>query len=331
MEEKPFKSLSEQIEILKSRGLIFIDEPTDSLRLSSDGYYEIINGYKSTFLQEKEEEKFKEGTFFRDIYGLFQFDCKIRNSVMEGLEYAEGFLRQKLAYTLAEQHSENFEDYISHDVFNAGKKLPNRKQNPKHGIYTERDYLFRGLEIIANLKYDPYLHYQDKYSNTPPWILVKGMTLGQLRMCITLLNEKDKSLLIQRVYRAKYVESMKSDDLLRLFSETLVVINKYRNRAAHGGRMYNYFPDVGFTYTKELHDIAKISKTQITKKKLHSSSLNLLQSALAMWNSGDAAIAIVDNIVDAIQDYEKSWPDHVEFIVKEMELENDYQGFMKQN
>lgn len=52
--DKPFKTIKEQIQILKSRNLIFLNEETAKNALSRYGYYEIINGYKDFFLIKKE-------------------------------------------------------------------------------------------------------------------------------------------------------------------------------------------------------------------------------------------------------------------------------------
>ena len=47
---KPFKTIDEQIEILKDRHLKFINEEAAKSNLISYGYYEIVNGYKDYLL-----------------------------------------------------------------------------------------------------------------------------------------------------------------------------------------------------------------------------------------------------------------------------------------
>ena len=51
--EKEFKTLDEQIEILKSRGMDIQDEEDTRKYLLSNNYYNIINGYSKPFLEEK--------------------------------------------------------------------------------------------------------------------------------------------------------------------------------------------------------------------------------------------------------------------------------------
>lgn len=47
---------------------------------------------------------------------------------------------------------------------------------------------------------DPFAHYREKHNNIPPWIVVKGMTFGNLRMFVHLLKQADQQELIQHMY-----------------------------------------------------------------------------------------------------------------------------------
>ncbi len=46
---KDFKLVTEQVDLLKSRGMLFEDEQDAICKLLSDNYYNIINGYKDLF------------------------------------------------------------------------------------------------------------------------------------------------------------------------------------------------------------------------------------------------------------------------------------------
>ncbi len=50
---KPFKTLDEQISILKSRGLIIPDEEAAKLSLLCNNYYNVINYYSKFFMVEQ--------------------------------------------------------------------------------------------------------------------------------------------------------------------------------------------------------------------------------------------------------------------------------------
>ena len=57
---KPFKTVEEQIEILKSRGLIIQDEERALFFLKNNNYYELINGYKDFFIDKDKTEMYIE-------------------------------------------------------------------------------------------------------------------------------------------------------------------------------------------------------------------------------------------------------------------------------
>lgn len=50
MSPKPFSTLTEQVDILKSRGMIIEDEEKAKCILLRENYYNVINGYKKPFL-----------------------------------------------------------------------------------------------------------------------------------------------------------------------------------------------------------------------------------------------------------------------------------------
>lgn len=321
MTKKPFKTLAEQIEILRNRNLTFTDEVTAAQYLAAHGYYEIINGYKTTFLDE-DGENFKSGTTFEDIFALYYFDSKVRNSVMSALEFVESFLKQKLAYLLAEKHGELFDDYVSESVFSAGKPL--KYKNERKKLYSERDVLFNKFNAISNRQSDPFSHYKEKYDNIPPWILVKGMDFGGLRTAIMLLNSQDKKILRTRLFNSIVINSLSDNELNTLFSELIMAINKYRNRAAHGGRMYNYFPETGFTYNNLLHGTIGISKTALDKSKKHSSNLYILLNALTLLQPNFGHVTLETGIKNALSGYGSKWESQIPFILNEMEFPKSF-------
>lgn len=320
MESKTFRSISEQIELLKSKNLKFIDEPSAAQHLSNFGYYEIINGYRDTFIDDN--KKFKSDTTFEDIFALFYFDFKLRSALLETLDYAEVSLKQKLAYTLAEKYGLNFDDYISIDVFDVGSPL--KRPSPELNLYSSRDLLFYELGKIRDKNVHPFKHYREHHELTPPWILVKGMTFGNLRSAITLLKQKDKSLLINRLYSPEDVSNITEDELKTLFHETIRIINRYRNRAAHGGRLYNFFPSVGFKYSTLLHEKAGISKTSITKNKVASNSLYLLLMSMSFWQSKYPFATFKMNFENILTGYSSKWKKQIPLILKEMQMPEDF-------
>ena len=80
MADKSFKSYRQQLNILRSRGMV-IGKGSQGSRvmriLERENYYNVINGYKELFLASKAastaDEVYKTGTTFDEVYALFGF------------------------------------------------------------------------------------------------------------------------------------------------------------------------------------------------------------------------------------------------------------------
>ncbi|WP_225666753.1 Abi family protein [Lactococcus garvieae] len=331
MTEKVFKSISEQIELLKSKNLKFVDEVTAAQNLSNFGYYEIINGYRTTFLDlnSTEECRFKDGTTFEDIFALYYFDSKLRTAILGPLDYAENNLKQKLAYILAENYGLDFTDYISEKVFDTtGDKLPHPDKRKK--LFNSRDLFFYEMKKIKNRNVHPIKHYRENHDGQiPPWILVKGMSFGNLRTAITLLNSNDKTLLIQRLYSQEVLRDLTDVELKQLLHDTVRAVRNYRNRAAHGTRLYNFFPKKGFSYNKVLHEKVKLSKTSIAKKKVEVSSIHLMMTSLSLWENKFPIATFKSNINSLLTGYATNWDKQIPLILKEMQMPEEFINYKK--
>ena len=71
MEQKAFKTISEQVDILRKRGVTVPNDRSIEKYLGQENYYNIINGYKDLFLltikTEISDETYKKGTSFFEI------------------------------------------------------------------------------------------------------------------------------------------------------------------------------------------------------------------------------------------------------------------------
>lgn len=70
MAEKEFKTINEQLEILKGRGLLVEDEIVARDFLLRNNYYR-ISGYSLTL---RSNDVFHPGTSFRNIQDIYEFD-----------------------------------------------------------------------------------------------------------------------------------------------------------------------------------------------------------------------------------------------------------------
>lgn len=77
---KKFRTIDEQINILKNRGMIISDIDFAKVKLQENNYYNIINGYKDIFIDHNQStEVFYSDVTFEELFALYSFDRNIRN------------------------------------------------------------------------------------------------------------------------------------------------------------------------------------------------------------------------------------------------------------
>lgn len=245
MDDKNFTTFEEQIEILKKRNLKFNSEETALTALKRYGYYSIINGYKDPYVEMIDgEDHYKSGVTFEQIYSLYTLDRQIRNELMAAMLEVEDTLRTAVAHTLGEAFTADQNLYLERSNFRLGKKRNNKYQ---------LDDIMKKFHKIGNDDVQPMKYYRETYGNIPPWILMKGASFGNLVNFIKLQKGPQKNRIISLTYNIPLSLVETSDDVKNVFMDTLFVCLDYRNRAAHGGRTYNFKTDATFRFSPLLH------------------------------------------------------------------------------
>ncbi|WBX35873.1 Abi family protein [Mycoplasma capricolum] len=107
---KEFKTFEEQIEILKSRGLIISNEQKTIEILKQENYYNIVNGYKDLFLKkslDNNQDIFIENTNFDELYSLFLFDRELRSILLKYILIFERDFKTTIAYNFSRKYNKN--------------------------------------------------------------------------------------------------------------------------------------------------------------------------------------------------------------------------------
>ena len=96
---KPFKTIDEQIELLRYRGMTIADDEVARHALETLGYYR-LSGYWYSFREHAPEEAlgcrsdlFIPGTSFDQVIRLYDFDTQLRFTIFEELTKIEVSLR----------------------------------------------------------------------------------------------------------------------------------------------------------------------------------------------------------------------------------------------
>ena len=109
---KEFKTINEQLDILKDRGLIIEDELVAKETLLRENYF-FIMGYRHLFMKSAKESKFIPGTTFGELYSLFTFDRNFRNIIFKNILVIENQLKSVTSYQLSKKYGYREKDYLN--------------------------------------------------------------------------------------------------------------------------------------------------------------------------------------------------------------------------
>ncbi|MGI6177273.1 MAG: Abi family protein, partial [Eubacterium sp.] len=94
---KEFKTIHEQIEILKSRGLLIENNQETEIFLLKNNYYR-VSGYSLTL---RNKDVFYPGSTFQNIIDIYEFDRELRHILMRYLDIIEITFKSIYAYESA--------------------------------------------------------------------------------------------------------------------------------------------------------------------------------------------------------------------------------------
>lgn len=320
--DKPFKSVKEQINILKVRNLLFHDEESASKSLHRYGYYEIINGYKDNFMIDptNDDKGFKPNISFDHIYQLFVVDQNLRATTVEALEYFEANLRQVVAYVVAKYISYNQFVYIDRKKYNHGPRYKHI-----HGVAYPVDKLMNTLDKITRRNDQPFKHYREDHGNIPPWIIVKRLSLGNLIWWTRLLKGPQKSQVISRMMGLPIEIVQGNTELNEIFGDYLSLILDYRNIAAHGGRIYNHYSSRhNLKYRGDLYSrYFKVTREEYNQGK-GQSRLGTLLNGLDIFENKEPYFILKNGIIKVLTQYSSLYPEDNEYLLNSMELNDNF-------
>jgi abortive infection bacteriophage resistance protein len=212
MSPKPFKSYSEQLQILKDRGLHIEDEATALHLLEHHSYYR-LSAYR--FPLQQAVDQFKQGTSFDQLWKLYCFDRILRYLVSEACKAFELSVRARWAYLLSQKYgAQAYED-------------PSVFRNPQ--LHTS---LLASLDRELDRSDEVFIkHYRENYQmqRPPIWGACEVMSFGLIsRFYENIARDADK-----KAIASGYQLSI--DGLKSLLEHSVYL----RNLCAHHSRLWN--------------------------------------------------------------------------------------------
>ena len=220
MAAKVFKTIDEQLDILKSKGLTIEDYDNAKEVVLRENYF-FLNGYRSPFLVTG-SKRFIEGSTFEELHALFRFDRFFRNIIFKNLLIVENNYKSIFSYVLSKKYGYKEKDYLNPDNFDRNKEK-SRQIND----------LIRKVkrQIRINVyQHSATSHYINNYGYIPLWVGVKVFSFGLMGELFSILKEEDKEEI------ASYYDDIDAAEL----EDFLSILSNYRNLCAHEDILYNH-------------------------------------------------------------------------------------------
>lgn len=306
----PFMRVDDQIDLLKNRGLLFRSEENAFKTLSTYGYYNIINGYKDNYVVASDnDEQYRDGVSFEQIYSLFSVDHAIRNTVMLLMLDIEETLKAAAAYVISDQIG-----YMEQDYFNITKY---RNRSTKNAKFSLSGIISKLRETSFSDK-DPIKYYREEYGNVPPWVLFRGLLFGTLVNYIACFKGREKTALISRLYGID--PSIVDPEIKQLFMDSLFMFLDYRNLCAHGGRIYNYSPSSTIRVSSSSFSDHTFSKA--LSEMVSANNIGKLILALDLFSNQNYGVTLRQHITNYLVPHIRSYPDDTDYLLSSMGIQN---------
>lgn len=224
---KPWKSINEQIAILRSRGMTISDDTRAQNALKRFGYYR-LSGYWYSFRQKESDgtlsDHFVDNTHLSEIVDLYIFDKRLRLLALDALE------RIELALQVDVAHSLGATDPVGHtSVVHLNRGVANKSE--RHDKKTNFE-VWSGKygELKKRAKHRAFVrHNLDEYGELPIWVAIEVFDFGTLSHLFKMMRRIDRDKIA-----AKY--GLPGGHILEQWLKSLTYI---RNVSAHHERLWN--------------------------------------------------------------------------------------------
>lgn len=231
--DKPYKTSTQLIEILKSRNLVINNDSLAIDLLSSYGYYPLINGYSKPFFKPDNPKIYQDGTSIEDIYSLYLIDSQIQEIFLSNVLKVEKHLANTIGNQVAkhlgvDNNPDNPESYLKANNY----------------ITKNRNSVIRFIHNnVIPTRDNPTAYYREHKNHIPPWILTQNMMFGTLIRYYKIQQEKIKTSIVNELILPVHTKPNGYENMnikKAMFQFSLEILSQYRNASAHSKPVYMF-------------------------------------------------------------------------------------------
>lgn len=227
--DQQYLSRDEMIDNLESRGLE-IDRKAAKEILTFENYYNIVNGYKSLFIDHSAaSEKFLSGASFTELYALYSFDKDLRNLFLKYILETESSFKCVVSHIFTSKHKH---EYLNPSSFDKTLNKANANGYSMNKNFHNICNLIDGMKLTISKHIgendDCICHHNDKYGFIPLWVLINKMSFYDINTFYKYMYNSEKDMVastfkLQPFHLQTYIDNLR----------------KFRNVCAHGERFYS--------------------------------------------------------------------------------------------
>ncbi|MCH5166735.1 MAG: Abi family protein [Erysipelotrichales bacterium] len=220
MGTKIFKTLDEQIQILRAKGLVIDDIDYAKDVILRENYF-FLMGYRHLFLENENSKLFKNGTTFRELYSLFYFDRQLRNIMFKNILIIENNCKSIFSYILSQKYGYRENEYLRPSNYN---QSPDKVRQLNDLLKKMK----RQIRVNGS-QHEATKHYINNYGYIPLWVVVKVLSFGITSELYTVMKLSDQKEIAKEF-------NVESED----FGVFLPILSNYRNLCAHEDILFEH-------------------------------------------------------------------------------------------
>lgn len=209
-------SITDQIALLKSRGLSFSDEVYASQVLEHISYYRFA-AYLRSMEVDKTTHQLHAGASFEKAFALYEFDAKLRALIFDAIQKIEISIRSKMIHEFSLVHGAFW--FFDKSCF-----------TDKHRLVESMNVLEKELSRSKDEFIKEHIAKYGKSEYPPAWKILELATFGTISKLFANFSETRLKKKIARSYGIPQHEILES---------WTAAIGPLRNCCAHHGRLWN--------------------------------------------------------------------------------------------
>lgn len=226
MSDKPFKTYRQQMKYLRDSKDISCNGSEDKYILLRNGYFNLINGYKTPFVIRTDESgnhTYIGGTTIKHFLAVKQFDDEIRHILLKYITKVEEEIR-----TLIGHKFDLINDHGKTEWFEV------ESYNPKIKTQDKIKVIAKCFDEINRTKQPYVTHYLENHNSLPSWVFIKVINFSTFIYFLEIC----KPQVINSICILYSIYDNHDNIDTNLLISMLHCIRKTRNACAHNERIY---------------------------------------------------------------------------------------------